>query len=285
MIPTIVTLLQTTTILASIVDASSFASIATDSITVGKTITPDSSNNISSGSTIDLFQPIATESPPDVFSREQANISIADGVNNGKTAYQTNKFYVNMMLNEQNHPAYVYPYTFLFENSKYHGLAISHSNSSTFESDNDNGASASYSNDIIGSFIFSAKQLTSSNTKIEVTDMLSMSTLVTVTDGSDDNFIDFPLVEGMGFGSAIYNGDTLIPQLNSEVGIKSFAKVDVSDTDKMESNMVLPDLNSITLAHTTYTVIKPLTGLLFKLLQCHQVVLIPISIKLPECIH
>ncbi|ODV84807.1 glycoside hydrolase family 81 protein [[Candida] arabinofermentans NRRL YB-2248] len=189
--------------------------------------TSSSSTSTSSSTVIDLFQVISTDSPPDVFARDELYLELNDGVDNEDTPYETNKFYANLMVGDQDQPAFSFPYSFFYLTSTYYGLAMSHTleSSQTFGYSSDDSTTAEYySNPIlVGSLVFSATTLASSNIDMDLSDMKEMSVLVTLSDGTDDNFIDFPLVQGMGMGSAIYNG-ALVPQINSQVGISSFTE-------------------------------------------------------------
>ncbi|GME82649.1 unnamed protein product [Ambrosiozyma monospora] len=214
-----------TTSATIVTTASSDYSTSTSTLSTSTTThsTAASSTIVYGGKTVDLFQPIGTGAPADVFERKPlSDVSLADGVDNNGAPIETNKFYVNLLLGKQSNPVYTYPYSFFYTNTdSYHGLGMTHVTSSVFGDTNANGAASYLGNAIlVGSFIFSSTSLTTSNTHIEVTEMKSMSVLATITDGSDDNYIDLPLVEGMGFGTAVYNGD-FVAQLSSNVGFKS----------------------------------------------------------------
>ncbi|ODV60536.1 endo-1,3(4)-beta-glucanase [Ascoidea rubescens DSM 1968] len=111
----------------------------------------------------------------------------------------------------------------------YHnGFAISQTTSSqiTF-SNGDNDSTASYytAPTNIGSVVFSATVF-DENVSMDVTDLKDMSVLVTLfkdsldNDETSDNFIDIPLVQGMGLISGTYNGN-LITRLKSSIGFST----------------------------------------------------------------
>lgn len=180
-------------------------------------------------STYDLFAPVATDAPPAIFSRAELPLEILDGVSNDDKPFQTNKFYANLILDNQDLMVWTYPYGLWKSTSSYYGFAVSQTDSSqrVFGSTNELGASSYFYNPIdIASFVFSSTSFSSSNMKMEVTEMKEMSALVTLVDSdldTSENFIDINLVQGMGFVTAVYNGE-LVPLLNSQVGFKTITK-------------------------------------------------------------
>lgn len=185
------------------------------------------SNNGVSG---DLFKAISTDEPPKVFPREELKpVSIPSGVSNGDKPYETNKFYNNLFLGDQTDMVITYPYGMFWKTKDYYGLAVQHYNASkrVFGSGHTNNKDVPsyYLNPTnLGEIIFSATSLTASNNKLLVSDMNVMSVNAKISpDGSDKNYIEFPLVQGMGFVTAIYHGN-LNPVLSSLVGIQSLSQ-------------------------------------------------------------
>lgn len=170
----------------------------------------------SSKTTVSLFEPIDTSAPLGIFQRVPNPTSVANGVHN-KIPYETNKFYTNLMLSNQESSAFTYPYTVWKENTHY-GLAVQQT---TFSQASYGPDYTSFNNPLgISSFIFSAGSFGPGSFNMKVTDMTVSSCLVSLNDGNNDNYIEIPLVQGMGFTTAIYHGN-LVPKIKSTVGFET----------------------------------------------------------------
>ncbi|ODV96666.1 hypothetical protein PACTADRAFT_39792 [Pachysolen tannophilus NRRL Y-2460] len=222
--------LYTTTSAASSSSTSESSSSGTSSSVI-------SSSSSTSGYTGDLFSVIDTAAPPSVFPRENLYLSLTDGVSNGDTPYETNKFYTNMMLDDQDDFVFVYPYAVWWLKDTYYGLGISHTTYSdyVFTYDDDSTTASSYSNPLdVESLVLSADSFDSSVT-LDLTEMEHMSVLATLSESSSTtNFIDFPLVQGMGFVTGVYNGG-LTPIINSAVG---FSVITQEESDALASGIL-----------------------------------------------
>lgn len=144
--------------------------------------------------------------------------------NNG-TPIQTNKFYANLFLGDQTDSVFTFPYVVWWLKENYYGLGISYTPSSGKVFGNwDNGVAGYYINPLdVGSIVLSSPSFSKSNIRLDVTEMQHMSALATLSTGSSENFLDIPLVQGMGFVTGIYNGD-LAAQIDSEVGFRSLSR-------------------------------------------------------------
>nr|ADX01234.1 endo-1,3-beta-glucanase [Debaryomyces hansenii] len=78
---------------------------------------------------------------------------------------------------------------------------------------------------------------------MSISNMKSMSALVQLSASSDDttNYIEMPLVQGMGFVTSVYHGD-LIPEIGSLVGIDSFTQEVVSDSRSTKRSNILSNI-------------------------------------------
>jgi Predicted glycosyl hydrolase len=77
----------------------------------------------------------------------------------------------------------------------------------------------------LSEFIFSATAINKDANFMTVSEIKEFSALVSLSTTQTDtvNHIDIPIVQGMGFASAIYHGN-LVPLLNSVIGVKSMTQ-------------------------------------------------------------
>lgn len=183
------------------------------------------SNSKSGGYSGDLFSAISTEKPPSVFPRKEHPLKIPSGITNDGTPYQTNKFFVNLFLDNQTDMIWSYPYGMYWTNSDYNGFAVQATNRSQIvagSSNTNNKATDSYYfNPILdGDLIFSSTSLSKNSNKLSVTKMKSMSALVQLSKDGDvsSNYVEIPVVQGMGMVTAVYHGN-FVAQLNSMCGV------------------------------------------------------------------
>lgn len=186
------------------------------------------------GFTGDLFKAISTNAVSGKFPKKSLPLAIPSGVTNSDK-YQTNKFYVNLFLGDQTDMIWSYPYGMQYLKTTYYGWAVQHTipSARVFGNVNSNNNNPSYYfNPInIKEMIFSATSF-SSNLKMTVSKMKVMSALVKL--GLATNYIEVPVVQGMGFVTSIYHGN-LVPQLNSGVGVKTLVK---ETSSNLKSNIL-----------------------------------------------
>lgn len=132
---------------------------------------------------------------------------------------QTNKFYANFFLGGQNDPCYAIPYSLSWAKGRgvsgSWGMAISHTNASqrVFGPTNEVGAARYYINPVgIQSMIISAQELR--NDTVLTTEALTQSSVKVSLSPNDRSrpAIEFPVVQGMAFVTAIYSGATPVIQ-------------------------------------------------------------------------
>ncbi|KAI1272852.1 glycoside hydrolase family 81 protein [Xylaria sp. FL0933] len=169
--------------------------------------------------------PIATQKPPAIFEERKDHPVPRTGIR-GSGPYGTNKFYANFFLGNQTSPAYVHPYSLLWSKGQgptsSWGIAISHVEASQRvygQTQPETGAAKYFLNPVgIQSLSLSALELGSS-TSLTTDNLNSHSANVNLhVDSKAKPLITFPLVQGMGFVTGIYNGGT--PVIESGVFIK-----------------------------------------------------------------
>lgn len=176
-----------------------------------------------------LFEAISKDAPMSNFKREELPLSIPKGADNDGVPYQTNKFFTNLILDKQTDMIWPYPYGMFWKTKDYYGLSVQHTDPSkrVFGPKNENNdGKAYYMNPTNNAeLLISATDLTEDNNYMGVSDMKTMSAKMTLSPNEDlsSDYIDIPIVQGMGFVSAIYHGD-LTPMLNTLVGVDSLSK-------------------------------------------------------------
>ncbi|SCV04608.1 LAMI_0H17502g1_1 [Lachancea mirantina] len=167
-----------------------------------------------------IFSSALSLSPPlNLFSCVTHPVEIPANVNTRNAAVSTNKFYGNLLLGSQTNPAWTHPYSFFWSKDSYLGLAVSY----VRERDRvfGPGSPPQYFFGPVGikSFVFgSADFADQTQMSLGFENIKHMSIEVKLFK-SRDQFISFPLVQGMGFATAVYCN--LIPTLFSAVGFKS----------------------------------------------------------------
>lgn len=198
------------------------------------------SQSLDSNDVSDLFQAIDTSSPPSIFPRQELPLNPADGVANDGP-YQTNKFFTNLILSDgQEDMIWSYPYGLSYKNSDYYGFGIQQTNISNrvFGPKSKNTDGDSYFFNPTGNFevIISGDNLGKGNNNIGITNQKFMSTTVTLSSTStiSDDYIEIPVVQGMGFVTSIYHG-TVTPEFNTLIG---FSAILQEQSDALLANVL-----------------------------------------------
>lgn len=202
---------------------SSSVASSSSSTSISKT----STSTASSGYSGSLFDVIDTSVPPSVFPREDLPLAIPSGVDNNNVPISTNKFYANLFLGTQQSMVYAFPYGLYWDNNNYYGFGVQHTNvsnrvSGTSSTNNPNFWSYYFNPILNAELIFSATQLSSGNNFMFVTEGKDMSVNVKLspTNSLGSNYLEIPIVQGMGFTTTIYHG-SLTPVLNSLEGVQT----------------------------------------------------------------
>ncbi|KAK6459056.1 glycosyl hydrolase family 81-domain-containing protein, partial [Scheffersomyces xylosifermentans] len=183
------------------------------------------------GFTGDLFKPISTNAVTATFKRQNLPLALPSGVSNGNVAYQTNKFYSNLLVSPQTDTIFAQPFGLSFVNSGYFGFGVQMTlpDRRVFGSQNTNNPnwSSYFFNPIhLNEVIVSSTAFTSSSKiKMNVSGMKVMAVTVKLSTNGDvsKNYVEIPIVQGMGFVTSIYHGN-LVPQISSGVGFQKLAQ-------------------------------------------------------------
>lgn len=179
----------------------------------------------------DIFaDPIATSAPPDRIQVRDDHPAPRKGITSG-FPLQTNKFFSNFFLGDQTAPTYTFPYTVSWaagrDPSGSYGIAISHIDPEQRvfgDAKPETGAASYYINPVgIQSLILSAKEL-DEGAELTTDSITAFSAMVKLQKDSNSNpVIHFPLVQGMGFVTAMYNGAA--PVIQTSVFFRTVTRV------------------------------------------------------------
>ncbi|KAH7157566.1 glycosyl hydrolase family 81-domain-containing protein [Dactylonectria estremocensis] len=207
----------------------------------------DSDKGVFARAATNIFaNPIDTSAPPSVISQRSDHPVARLGLTkNGPL--QTNKFYSNFFLGSQTQPTFTFPYSVAWAGgtgaAASWGLAISHIAASqrVFGDVVYNNAAEYYINPVgIQSMIISAQGL-SNKTILTVDSVTPYSARVNLKKDSSSNIaIQYPLVQGMQFVTAKFNGAR--PMIQSAVYFKTMTRVTKDPkTNVAKYNFVLED--------------------------------------------
>ncbi|CEJ91158.1 hypothetical protein VHEMI06890 [[Torrubiella] hemipterigena] len=178
----------------------------------------------------DIFaDPIGTKAPPpSIPSRPDHPVPKTGLISN--SPLQTNKFYSNFFLGDRLGTTYTFPYSVAFNGgrapSHSWGIACNHVNARqrVFGPNKYNNSSSYYLNPVgIQSMVISAKELGNSTT-MTMDSITAFSARVNLArDATSPPAISFPLVQGMAYITAQYNGAT--PVLETGVFFKNMTRI------------------------------------------------------------
>jgi endo-1,3(4)-beta-glucanase len=173
--------------------------------------------------------PIATAAPPSNIGSRRDHPVVRQGViSNGPIG--TNKFYANMFLGSQTSPTFLFPYSVAWAKGKgasaSWGLVISHIEASQRvfgNTDSTTGAASYYLNPIgIQSMVISAQELNSSTVLTTESPTAYSAKVQLRANAAALPAVEFPLVQGQAFITAIYNG--AMPLIQTGVFFRSVTK-------------------------------------------------------------
>lgn len=178
----------------------------------------------------DIFaEPIDTKAiPPVILSRPDHPVPKA-GINT-RGPLQTNKFYSNFFLGDRLAPTYTFPYSIAFNGgrgvSKSWGMSCHHApaTSRVFGPVKYNNSASYYLNPVgIQSMSISAKEL-GPQTTLSMDSITAFSARVNLArDAQSPSDISFPLVQGMAYITAQYNGAT--PLIQTGVFFRNMTRI------------------------------------------------------------
>ncbi|PQE33898.1 glycosyl hydrolase family 81 protein [Rutstroemia sp. NJR-2017a WRK4] len=203
---------------------------------------PSPSALLSSPSPNIFQQPISLSPPPSIFpSRADHPVPRLGITPQNSGPLQTNKFYANFFLGSQTAATWTHPYSLSYAPSfnpsttgstsprTYPGISISHllSSQKVFGPTSSSTSSSSYYINPIGitSLLLSCTELPPSGSRLTTSSQTSLSASINLlsSPSSSTPLISFPLVQGMGFVTALYNSAT--PILGSGVFFQSLARL------------------------------------------------------------
>ncbi|PQE12215.1 glycosyl hydrolase family 81 protein [Rutstroemia sp. NJR-2017a BVV2] len=181
-------------------------------------------------------QPISISPPPSIFPSRPDHPVPRLGISRSNSGpLQTNKFYANFFLGSQSAATWTHPYSLSYTPSfnpstsprTYPGLSISHllSSQKVFGPTSSSTSSSSYYINPIGitSLFLSCTELPPSTSHLTTSSLTSFSASINLLPSPSSTLplISFPLVQGMGFVTALYTSAT--PVLGSGVFFQSLA--------------------------------------------------------------
>lgn len=204
---------------------------------------------IAAATVSDIFaSPISTNAPPSVFgSRPDHPVEKLGITNQGPT--ETNKFYANFFLGGQLNPVWTHPYSLLWSqgggNAFSYGLSITHDEASqrAYGPNATANPVEFYINPIgIQSLIFSAAEL-GPGMSLSTDTLTAFSANVNlVPSGAMKPAISFPMVQGMGFVTAIYDGAT--PYIDTSVFFNTITPLSSPSAGVTKYKLLLDDGNT-----------------------------------------
>ncbi|KAK0709705.1 glycoside hydrolase family 81 protein [Lasiosphaeria miniovina] len=202
--------LSTQPILTSIIPQPTSLLSTSSTISVPTTSLP----TVSTMPSRDIFaDPIATDAPPSAISTKKDHPVPRLGIK-GTAPLSTNKFYANFFLGSQTAPSYLHPYSVAWAQGKgasaSWGIAISHIEPTqrVYGQTNPTTGAASYFINPVGiqSVCISAKELGAATT-LTTESLTDFSVRVCLRPSATAQAaIQFPLVQGSAFITAIFNG-------------------------------------------------------------------------------
>lgn len=179
----------------------------------------------------DIFaDPIATSALPDRIQVRDDHPVPRKGITSG-FPLQTNKFFSNFFLGDQTAPTYTFPYTVSWaagrDPSGSYGIAVSHIDAEQRvfgDAKPETGAASYFINPVgIQSLIVSAKEL-DEGANLTTDGITAFSATVQLRKDPDSSpLVTFPLVQGMGFVTSMYNGAT--PVIQTSVFFRTVTRV------------------------------------------------------------
>lgn len=178
--------------------------------------------------------PIATDDPIEYFGETLHPVPLPN-VDSGNRPIETNKFFGNLMLDDQTCTVWTNPYSLSYSRVDYFGLAVYHITDDQ-KVYGPGEPSEYYLNPIgIKSIVLSAKEFDSRESVVlNLANLKQFSADLTFasTVNKSQNFVS-SLVQGMGLITARYQNLTV--ELNSLVGFQSFEPVPLSNEDSFFS--------------------------------------------------
>jgi endo-1,3(4)-beta-glucanase len=174
-------------------------------------------------------KPVDTKAPPSSLPVRNDHPVARKGIRS-QAPLQTNKFYSNFFLGDQRDPSFTFPYSVAWAGGKgasaSWGMSCSHVEESqrVFGKERFYGASSYYLNPIgVQSMVISAKEL-GNETTVSTDSVTAFSARVHLSKNETAQpAISFPLVQGMAYITAQFDGS--VPLIQSGVYFKAMSRV------------------------------------------------------------
>ncbi|KZF24885.1 glycoside hydrolase family 81 protein [Xylona heveae TC161] len=199
-----------------------------------------------------IFVPVSTGALPSVIGSRPDHPVPRLGISNQSTPLSTNKFYANLFLGNQNQGAWTHPYSVSWAkgtgNAASWGLSVSHIEASQRAYGPGNPVQYFINPIGIQSMILSAVGL-GSDTTLTTSELTAFSVNVHLSQSAGaPPAVTIPLVQGMGFITAIYSYSA--PVIQSSVFFRSLSAVQSPQSGVAKYQVTLED-NSIWLIYLT----------------------------------
>lgn len=210
---------------------------------VKKISPPDEVNN----AILNFTSALPNGPPLSTFARKEHEIALPANTNNDGRPVETNKFYGNMLVGSQTNPVWTHPYSLWWsKDSSSLGMAVAHIQASQRVYGPGSPPQYFFSPTGIKSFVFSSTEFDLQNLSLGFASLKHLSAQVSLRK-NEDQYIRFPLVQGMGFVTAIYHN--LVPKIQSAVGFRNFKSV--TSSGELQKYEVLLENNVTWLLYVT----------------------------------
>lgn len=197
-----------------------------------------------------IFVAIASESPPPQISARADHGSPRQGITVQGSPIETNKFYANFFLGSRRSATWTHPYSLAWlggagKPTTSWGMSITHVEASQIDFGGSNSVTnspSSYANPIgIQNMILSALELGGS-TSMTMDSLQGFSANVNLAVSAGQTpVMTFPLVQGMGFVTAVYNDAT--PLVQTGIGFNTLVYAGLVHDNTARYNVALSDGN------------------------------------------
>lgn len=183
-------------------------------------VAPQAPFSVPAGS-IDLNGILPNSRPLDVFGKVTHEVALPPIARDGNSPVHTNKFYGNMLLGNQTNAVWTHPYSlWCAKDPSFFGMAVSHTTSSQRVLGPGNPPQYFFNPIGIKSFVLSAVDFGGPgelSLRFGAPKHLSVQAYL---HKNDTQYVHFPLLQGMGFVTAVYFN--MQPKIQSAVGFRSF---------------------------------------------------------------
>ncbi|CAI6335230.1 unnamed protein product [Periconia digitata] len=199
-----------------------------------------------------IFVPMASDAPPQQITSRGDHAVKKLNIVDQDSPIGTNKFYANLFLGNQNNPVWTQPYALAWTKGtgNTYGISVTHTERDQLAFDQNTPPRYFIAPQGMQQIVLSATEL-QQNTVLSTEDITGFSVYANLAPSADSTpVMSFPLVQGMGFVTALYNSGT--PRLTSGVFFRSLEYVGQLNDITYKYRIVLND-NSNWLIYATPT--------------------------------